>query len=159
MEIVGSKAEARRLLEQNRAAEALERYADNHRKHATDVAAPTGAAPITPTAPLVDGIELDYTELASAQAELARHYDQIVDFLAKARELSMPLADGQTPVTRQMRLAFGLRGDVNSGGVQAALQEYLRELDNLRAALHKVAETHQVQDDDAATAMNSGLAR
>lgn len=97
---------------------------------ARDVKAPSGAG----TAKLVgDGrIELDPAEIAAADAELGKRYDELSDLLAQAKELESPLKDGSGPVSLHPRKAFGLRGSADSG-VQAVLKDYLDAL----TALHR----------------------
>lgn len=119
-----------------------------HVASAEEVRAPTGAG----TAELVgedDGrIELDPAEIAAADAELSRRYDELSDLLAQAKELEAPLKDGSGPVSTHLRQAFRLRGSADTG-VQAILREYLNELASLRDAIRQAGVSHQRVDEEA----------
>lgn len=147
------KADARRLLR-----EARQEEAHQHRgpiREAADVKAPSGAG----SAALVgdDGrIELDPAEIAAADAELGRRYDELSDLLTRARNLEAPLRDGTGPVSAHLRKAFGVRGSSDSG-VQAVLRDYLAELDGLRQAIRQAAaghEAHEAEVGDTLTALH-----
>jgi hypothetical protein len=121
---------------------------------APEVAAPTGAGAAGVVADgSADRIELDLDEFARAGGELERLRGELVELLRRAEgEVDQPLGDGQGPVARHMRRAFGLRaGEV--GGVRVALRSYLEELDALRDALHRVGATHQAEDAEAERTM------
>jgi hypothetical protein len=140
---LSDKADAQKLLRQ-------ERQHKEHRskiEHARDVDEPTGAG----SAELVgeDGgrIELDPAEIAAADAELGRRYDELNDLLAKAKDLESPLRDGDSPVAAHLRKAFGMRGSADTG-VQATLRDYLDELDALRQAIRNAGAGHAENEAD-----------
>jgi hypothetical protein len=119
-----------------------------HVATARGVRDPTGAG----SAELVgedDGrIELDPQEIAAADAELGRRYEELSDLLAQAKELEAPLKDGSGPVATHLRQAFGLRGSADTG-VQATLRQYLDELAALREAIRQAGASHQRMDEQA----------
>src|SRR5438067_740895 len=137
------KADAKRLLREL----GKQPQTPRHVSTAEGVKAPTGAG----TAELVaddNRIELDPAEIAAANAELGRRYDELSDLLAQAKELASPLRDGGSPVADHLRKAFGIRGSADAG-VQAVLQGYLDELNALRDAIRQAAAGHQAADEQA----------
>lgn len=112
------------------------------------VAAPTGAGAAGVVAEGGDRIELDLDSFTRAVSDLDRLHAVLTELLARSdREMDQPLGDGKGPVALNMRKAFGLRGDVVGGGVRAALRSYVKELTELREALHQVGETHRAEDE------------
>ncbi|TVT35722.1 hypothetical protein FNH05_25985 [Amycolatopsis rhizosphaerae] len=145
------KADARRLLRELRAKEP---HHSGTVERARDIARPTGAG----SAELVgeDGgrIELDPGEIAAAEAELGRRYDELAGLLERARELEAPLQDGSGPVSAHLRKAFHLRGSAEFG-VQATLRDYLDELSALRDAIRQAAAGHEQNEAEARAALGA----
>lgn len=150
---VRSEQDARELRRELRRQEREHR--DGPVRHASDVAAPTGAGTADVVAEGADGIDLDPEEIATAERELGKLYYEIASYLQQAQQLAGPLGDGKGPVARHLRRAFGLRGGEDPGGVQAALRAYLEELAGLRDAISRVGAVHQASDDEAAATMNT----
>ncbi|WP_020669560.1 hypothetical protein [Amycolatopsis nigrescens] len=147
MDTVRSKTEAAAL----RKKYAAQEHGDKEPvRHASDVAAPTGAGSAGVLAEDKDGIDLDLDALKAAEAKLAEHYDELVGYLGQARELEGKLYDGKSPVAGPMGRSFNKRAGAHEGGVQATLVAYLAELSALREAIQEVGSTHQNFDDDAA---------
>ncbi|MFD2416065.1 hypothetical protein [Amycolatopsis pigmentata] len=139
---LSDKADAKRLLRE------MPKEHTGRVAKAGQVEAPAGAG----SAELVGDagrIELDPAEIAEAQAELDRHYDELTALLRQAGELETPLRDGSGPVSGHLRKAFGLRGSADSG-VQAILRDYLDELAGLRDAIRQASQDHQRNEADAA---------
>lgn len=140
---LSDKADARKLLRQER----QHQERSSKIEQAGDVAKPSGAG----NAELVgedDGtIELDPAEIAAADAELGRRYDELNELLTKAKELESPLRDGDSPVAAHLRKAFGMRGSADTG-VQATLSDYLDELDALRQAIRNASAGHAENEAD-----------
>ncbi|TNC20196.1 hypothetical protein FG385_31245 [Amycolatopsis alkalitolerans] len=123
----------------------------HHVQRAESVDAPSGAG----SARLVgDGgrIELDPAEIAAADAQLGKRYDELSELLTQAKELGAPLRDGGGPVAAHLRKAFGVRGS-DQTGVQATLREYLDELASLRDAIRRAGAGHEQQEEQARDAM------
>lgn len=145
---IEDKDDARRLLREERR---HEHHQPRTLENARDVQAPTGAG----NAALVaedDRIELDPAEIAAADAELGRHYDELSKLLAQAKELEAPLRDGTSPVAAHLRKAFHLRSS-DDAGVQAVLQGYLDELDTLRQSIRRVSSDHASNDAETAATL------
>lgn len=100
-----------------------------------------------------DGVEADLDELRAAEAELARLQDGLLEHLRMANELTEPLKDGSSPVTKPMRKAFFDRANIDSG-VQAALVDYMEELMVVRANILDAVAGYQGVDDDAVAQLN-----
>lgn len=140
---LSDKADAKRLLR-----ELPEEHHIGRVAKAGQVEAPTGAG----SAELVGDagrIELDPAEIAQAQAELDRHYDELTALLTQAGALEAPLRDGSGPVPAHLWRAFGLRGSPDSG-IQPIPRDYLDELDGLRDAIRQASQDHQRNESDAA---------
>jgi hypothetical protein len=90
----------------------------------------------------MDGIDADFATLRSAQQQLANLHDELYKSLTQAAELAGPLGDGTSPVTGPMRRAFRDRVDME-GGVQAALVQYLRELNAVQNAIVQTLGTYE----------------
>ncbi|MFI7679844.1 hypothetical protein [Actinophytocola sp. NPDC049390] len=90
----------------------------------------------------MDGIHADFATLRQAERDLAALHDDLVAHLRDAAELTGPLGDGTSPVTRAMRKAFRDRADLE-GGVQTALLDYLEELVGVRMAILQTLATYE----------------
>lgn len=95
----------------------------------------------------MDGIQADFAALAQAERDLAALHDDLVGHLTEAADLTGPLRDGSSPVTGPMRRVFRLRAD-DEGGVRATLQQYIRELVEVRIAILKTLATYQGVESD-----------
>jgi hypothetical protein len=95
----------------------------------------------------MDGIEADFATLRDAERRLAGLHDELVGQLTAAADLTGPLGDGTSPVTRHMRKAFLDRADVE-GGVQTALLDYLEELIAVRVAILQTLATYEGVEND-----------
>ena len=93
----------------------------------------------------MDGISVDYGELSRLNGELQRRRDELVEQLARAAELTGPLADGSSPVTGPMRKAFFQRADVEEG-VQGTLQQYILELEAVMDTITNTLDTYRGVD-------------
>lgn len=125
-------------------------------KHASDVQAlQPQVDPQAPLPPLPDGIDINPDEVQSAKDTLASVTLEIAACLQQAKDLGGPLGDGQGPVARHMREAFGLRGGDQGGSVQKALNEYLTELNGLVDAVAGAAATHATADAANAAAIQA----
>lgn len=90
----------------------------------------------------MDGIEADFETLRQAERDLAALHDDLLAHLKDAAELTGPLGDGTSPVTRAMRKAFRDRADLE-GGVQTALLDYMEELIGVRMAILQTLATYE----------------
>jgi hypothetical protein len=90
----------------------------------------------------MDGIQADFATLRQAERELAALHDDLLAHLKDAAELTGPLGDGTSPVTRAMRKAFLDRADME-GGVQTALLDYMEELIGVRMAILQTLATYE----------------
>jgi hypothetical protein len=97
----------------------------------------------------MDGIEVDLDALHNAEQELRELQKKLQDHLEQATELGDQLHDGKTLVARHMRQAFLDRVDAE-GGVQAALEDYIDEVDEVRMRIRETLATYQELDSDAA---------
>ncbi|WP_258949771.1 hypothetical protein [Lentzea californiensis] len=97
-----------------------------------------------------DRIEVDPDDFDQAIRHLHRRRDELAGHLADSAVLAAPLPDGKGPVAVRMRKAFGLRARDVEGGVRAALQSYVQQLDLVIAALENVKTTHVAVDETAA---------
>lgn len=93
----------------------------------------------------MDGISVDYAELTRLNGQLQGLRDKLVEQQSRAAELTGPLADGSSPVTGPMRKAFFQRADVQEG-VQGTLQDYIKELEAVMAAISNTLNTYQGVD-------------
>lgn len=130
---------------------------ERHRAHLTDLTI-GGAARFGATGTDLDGVATDFTALAAAERKLADLQEDLEGQLREAEELSRPLGDGSSPVTKPMRKAFLDRVDID-GGVQGTLHEYLRELCAVRIAVLKTLGTYQGVDSDTVARLQRQLAR
>lgn len=151
MATVRDEADARRQLRAEHRPDG-----NGSRESASGVARPDGAGAAALVADGSDVLELDYAEIDAAKNALDARHQELSGYLASARELGAPLADGKGPVSHWMRRSFGLRGGAEAGGVQAALESYLTELASLRQALDTVAASHRSNDEEAAAALRAG---
>jgi hypothetical protein len=101
----------------------------------------------------VDGITADFERLTDLYGQLQGLRDRLVQHRAAAADLTAPLEDGTSPVTGPMRKAFHQRADVDAG-VQGALDQYIGELDAVRAAIVNTLQTYQGVEGDAVTRFN-----
>ncbi|MEU7481701.1 hypothetical protein AB0A63_37395 [Lentzea sp. NPDC042327] len=99
-----------------------------------------------------DRIEVDPADFDQAIRQLHRRRDELAGHLADSAVLAAPLPDGKGPVARQMRKAFGLRARDVEGGVRAALQSYVQQLDLVIDALENVKKMHVAVDENTAAA-------
>ncbi|SES28057.1 hypothetical protein SAMN05216188_13022 [Lentzea xinjiangensis] len=99
-----------------------------------------------------DRIEVDPADFDQAIRHLHRRRDELAGHLADSAVLAAPLPDGKGPVAVQMRKAFGLRARDVEGGVRAALQSYVQQLDLVIDALENVKKTHAAVDENTAAA-------
>ena len=138
--------DARRLVRQ------AQRHPEQRYGHVREVAVVGN----TPGQVVADGgrFELDPAGLAAADAELGRWRDELATLLAESAQLDTPLRDGGGPVAGHLRKAFGLRGSSESG-VQAALRDYLAELDALRSAIRQAGADHGRHEADVADRLRS----
>jgi hypothetical protein len=90
----------------------------------------------------MDGIDVDFATLRQAERDLAALHDDLLGHLKDAAELTGPLSDGTSPVTRAMRKAFRDRADLE-GGVQTALLDYMEELIAVRMAILQTLATYE----------------
>jgi hypothetical protein len=90
----------------------------------------------------MDGIEVDFAALRTAERDLAALRDELAGHLDEANELTGPLGDGTSPVTGPMRKAFHVRADDN-GGVRGALRQYMGEIDAVRFAILKTLASYE----------------
>ncbi len=90
----------------------------------------------------MDGIEADFATLRQAERDLAALHDDLLAHLRDAADLTGPLGDGTSPVTRAMRKAFRDRADLE-GGVQTALLDYMEELIGVRVAILQTLATYE----------------
>ena len=106
----------------------------------------------------MDGISADFQRLSELYGQLQALRDRLVQHRAAAAELTGPLQDGTSPVTAPMRKAFHQRADVDQG-VAGALDQYIGELDAVRAAIVNTLQTYQGVEGDAVARFNgmSGL--
>ncbi|MFC4858719.1 hypothetical protein [Actinophytocola glycyrrhizae] len=95
----------------------------------------------------MDGIEADFATLRQAERDLAALHDDLLAQLKDAAELTGPLGDGTSPVTRHMRKAFLDRADLD-GGVQTALLDYMEELILVRTAIVATLGTYEGVEND-----------
>jgi hypothetical protein len=100
------------------------------------------------------GFELDPDAMVEAKRRLAGLRDELVAHQKTANRLAAPLANGtaKNPVVKEMRSAFSDRAD-NDGGVQAVLQDYIDELDDIQDAILITLATYKDLDSGAAAAM------
>jgi hypothetical protein len=99
-----------------------------------------------------DHVEIDPADFDQAVRQLYRRRDELARYLADSAALATPLPDGKGPVAVQMRKAFGLRARDVEGGVRAALQSYVRQLDLVIDALENVKKVHVAVDESTAAA-------
>ncbi|WP_154697742.1 hypothetical protein [Lentzea guizhouensis] len=99
-----------------------------------------------------DRVEIDPADFDQAVRQLHRRRDELAGYLAQSAELATPLPDGKGPVAVQMRKAFGLRARDVEGGVRAALQSYVQQLDLVIDALENVKKVHVGVDENTAAA-------
>ena len=101
----------------------------------------------------MDGISADFQRLTDLYGQLQTLRDRLVQQRAAAAELTGPLEDGTSPVTAPMRKAFHQRADADAG-VQGALDQYIGELDAVRAAIVNTLQTYQGVEGDAVARFN-----
>lgn len=101
----------------------------------------------------MDGIAADFQRLSDLNGELQVLRDRLAQHRAEAVELTGPLTDGTSPVTGPMRKAFHQRADVDEG-VLGALDQYIGELDAVRAAIVNTLHTYQGVDSEAELRFN-----
>ncbi|HEV7648301.1 MAG TPA: hypothetical protein VGP26_09075 [Actinophytocola sp.] len=101
----------------------------------------------------MDGISADFQRLTELYGQLQALRDRLVAHRTAAAELTGPLTDGTSPVTAPMRKAFFQRADVDEG-VQGALDQYIGELDAVRAAIVNTLQTYQGVEGDAVARFN-----
>ncbi|WP_157528575.1 hypothetical protein [Nocardia sp. NRRL S-836] len=102
-----------------------------------------------------DHIEIDPADFDQAVRHLYRRRDELAGYLADSAALATPLPDGKGPVAVHMRKAFGLRARDVEGGVRAALQSYVAQLDLVIDALENVKKMHVAVDDSTAAAFKA----
>ena len=102
----------------------------------------------------MDGIEVTPEMLSQADAQLAAAQDELKTHMTTAGNLHGPLGDGHGPVAKAMASTFLERASAQGGGVQAALQNYHDELQNVRDAIRQTLNTYQAVDTDVAALMN-----
>lgn len=100
------------------------------------------------------GFKLDPDAMVEAYRQLARLRAELDTHRQTATRLAEPLLNGTTknPVVKKMRWAFHDRADTD-GGVQAVLQDYLDELDDIQDAIRVTLATYNDLDSGAAAAM------
>jgi hypothetical protein len=91
------------------------------------------------------GFQLDPAEMRSAFARLQQCRDQVQGYLAMAAGGIGEIGDGNSLVAIQMRKAYLDRAD-RDGGLQAVLEDYLGELDDVLDTMSTTLETYQATD-------------
>jgi uncharacterized protein YukE len=107
-------------------------HADHGDKHITGVG--------------MDGIEVTPEMLTQADSELDAAQQELLTHIKRATNLHGPLGDGHGPVAQTMASSFLDRASLEGGGVQAALQNYYTELQNVRDAIKQTLDTYQAVD-------------
>jgi hypothetical protein len=100
------------------------------------------------------GFQLDPDAMVEAYRRLAVLRAELDGHRKTAIRLADPLLNGtaKNPVAKKMRWAFHDRADTD-GGVQAVLQDYIDELDDIQDAIRITLATYTDLDSAAAAAM------